>query len=316
MQFSVYRIFLRITEFRFNPLKSVTGFFTTNRHLYRYSPKISLNGHILQCERNPKYLGFVLDPGITRNKHINLLVTKAKKRLNILKFIFSCDWGADAGTLRTTCISVIRPILEYSYQVYRVTSDANLDKLERIQLSAARIVTGLRSSTLADIVLDEADLQPLHLRSTHNLRKYFSRLFNYNNQHRTANFLRSWQNNQRLKKSSPLGYALKIDALHSLVEFNSLIPIVSQLDSLLNVFFHTELLTHTNKSSQHSEYLRQAALEVINNIPIEATLIYTDGSKNEIRHTDSGVLLSTVGGGRELLLNEEMLTTAQFSAPK
>ncbi|GBL91592.1 hypothetical protein AVEN_23648-1 [Araneus ventricosus] len=47
-------------------------------------------------------------------------------------------------------------------------------------------------------------------------------------------------------------------------------------DSLPSVFFRTELLIHTNKSSQHPEYLRRAALEVINNIPIEATLIYTD----------------------------------------
>ncbi|GBM53435.1 hypothetical protein AVEN_254449-1 [Araneus ventricosus] len=76
-----------------------------------------------------------------------------------------------------------------------------------------------------------------------------------------------------------------MDALLSLSEFNSLKPIASPLDSLPSVFFHTELLTHTNKSSQDPEYLRQAALEVINNIPIEATLIYTDGSKNEIGHT-------------------------------
>ncbi|GBM97739.1 hypothetical protein AVEN_25079-1 [Araneus ventricosus] len=78
-----------------------------------------------------------------------------------------------------------------------------------------------------------------------------------------------------------------MDALHSHVEFNSLKPIASPLDSLPSVFFHTELLTHTNKSSQHPEYLRQAALEVINNIPIKATLIYTDGSKNETGYTGS-----------------------------
>ncbi|GBM68982.1 hypothetical protein AVEN_158806-1 [Araneus ventricosus] len=73
-----------------------------------------------------------------------------------------------------------------------------------------------------------------------------------------------------------------MDALNSLVEFNSLKPIASPLDSLPSAFFRTELLTHTNKSSQHPEYLRQAALEVINNIPIEVTLIYTDDSKNEL----------------------------------
>ncbi|GBN84885.1 hypothetical protein AVEN_71703-1 [Araneus ventricosus] len=51
------------------------------------------------------------------------------------------------------------------------------------------------------------------------------------------------------------------------------------------------MLTHTNKSSQNPEYLRQAALEVINNIPIEANLIYTNGSKNEIGHAGSGVFV-------------------------
>ncbi|GBN13764.1 hypothetical protein AVEN_163300-1 [Araneus ventricosus] len=206
----------------------------------------------------------------------------------MLKFISICDWGADAGTLRTTYVTLIRPILEYGCQVYGVASDTNLDKLERVQLSVARIVTGLRGSTPTDIVLYEADLQPLRLRSTPNHTKYFSKLFSYNNQHRTANFLKSWQNDQGLRKSSPLGHALKIDALHSLVEFNSLKAIASPLDSLPNVFFHTDLLTHTNKSTRHPEYLRQAALEMINNITIEATPIYTDGSKNEIGHTGSG----------------------------
>ncbi|GBL63558.1 hypothetical protein AVEN_209725-1 [Araneus ventricosus] len=80
-----------------------------------------------------------------------------------------------------------------------------------------------------------------------------------------------------------------MDTLHSFVEFNYLKPIASPLDSLPGVFFRTELLTHTNKSSQHPEYLRQVALEVINNIPIEVILIYPDGSKNEIGHTRSEV---------------------------
>ncbi|GBM80261.1 hypothetical protein AVEN_210059-1 [Araneus ventricosus] len=105
-----------------------------------------------------------------------------------------------------------------------------------------------------------------------------------------------------------------MDALQSLVDFNSLKPIASPLDSLPSVFSHTKLLTHANKSFQHPENLIQAALEVMNNIPIEATLIYTDGSKNEIGHTGSGIFVKHSRG--ELLLNEEMLTTDQFSAPK
>ncbi|GBM52779.1 hypothetical protein AVEN_34193-1 [Araneus ventricosus] len=106
-----------------------------------------------------------------------------------------------------------------------------------------------------------------------------------------------------------------MDAVHPLVEFNSLKHIASPLDSLPGVFFHTKLLTHTDKSPQHSENLRQAAFEVISNIPIKATVIYTlkaAGIKLDILIV--GFSLSMVGV--KLLLNEEMLTTAQFSTPK
>ncbi|GBO13186.1 hypothetical protein AVEN_124410-1 [Araneus ventricosus] len=81
----------------------------------------------------------------------------------MLKLISGCYWGADAETLRTTYVSLIRPILEYGYQVYRVASDTNLDKLERVELSG---------STPADSVLYDVDLQPLRLRTIPTLTKY------------------------------------------------------------------------------------------------------------------------------------------------
>ncbi|GBL73787.1 hypothetical protein AVEN_268828-1 [Araneus ventricosus] len=97
-----------------------------------------------------------------------------------------------------------------------------------------------------------------------------------------------------------------MDALHSLVESNSLKPIASPLDSLPGVFLYTELLTHTNKSSQHPEYLRHAALEVINNIPVEATLIYTDGSKNEIGHTVFRSEMITIDVALDFVLEHQL----------
>ncbi|GFU62818.1 hypothetical protein TNCV_4279011 [Trichonephila clavipes] len=42
-----------------------------------------------------------------------------------------------------------------------------------------------------------------------------------------------------------------------------------------------------NKATQHPEYLRQAALEVVESILERGTLIYTDGSKNQ-EYTGSG----------------------------
>ncbi|GFY14826.1 hypothetical protein TNCV_648691 [Trichonephila clavipes] len=56
-----------------------------------------------------------------------------------------------------------RPILEYGVPVYCSASVTNLQKLEKVQLSAARIITGLKDTCPRDIVLLEADLQPLSL---------------------------------------------------------------------------------------------------------------------------------------------------------
>ncbi|GFX23043.1 putative RNA-directed DNA polymerase from transposon BS [Trichonephila clavipes] len=73
------------------------------------------------------------------------------------------EWGADAQTLRTTDIALIRPILEYGFPVYFCASPSNLLQLERVQLSAARIITGLRNSCPNDVVLYDANLAPLSL---------------------------------------------------------------------------------------------------------------------------------------------------------
>ncbi|GFX64610.1 putative RNA-directed DNA polymerase from transposon BS [Trichonephila clavipes] len=66
--------------------------------------------------------------------------------------------GTGERTLRTTFISLIRPVLEFGIPIYSCASDTNRNKLERAQLCAARIITGLRYSCQIDIVLFESNL--------------------------------------------------------------------------------------------------------------------------------------------------------------
>ncbi|GFV00404.1 putative RNA-directed DNA polymerase from transposon BS [Trichonephila clavipes] len=141
----------------FNVSKSTSSFFTTNRRLYNYQPKIPY-------EKHPKYLGYILDPETLSNKHIDYVLNKDRKRLDLLTYIAGRDWGADAGTLRLTYTSLIRPVLEYGSQIYFSASPTNLAILDRVQSSAARIITGMRHSCPTDLVLFEADIMPLGLR--------------------------------------------------------------------------------------------------------------------------------------------------------
>ncbi|GIY35066.1 uncharacterized protein CEXT_378211 [Caerostris extrusa] len=90
---------------------------------------IYLKGQLLESTKTPTYLGFTLDTEINCSKHINRLSEKVK-RLQLLKFIFSRDWGADSKTLRITCTALIPPVLEYGYQIYQIAASTNLKKLE------------------------------------------------------------------------------------------------------------------------------------------------------------------------------------------
>ncbi|GBO41133.1 hypothetical protein AVEN_270768-1 [Araneus ventricosus] len=120
-----------------NANKSYVSFFTTNKKLYNYEPRVKFDGQNISTVKHPKYLGVLLDPEFTCNKHIESLITKSR-RLNILKYISGRDRGANAETLRTTYIALIRPILEYGLPVYFCASDSNLQKLERVRLASSQ----------------------------------------------------------------------------------------------------------------------------------------------------------------------------------
>ncbi|UYV79947.1 GRIN2B [Cordylochernes scorpioides] len=283
-------------KLEFNPQKSETCLFTTDKKLYKIRPKIILKEQQLQYNKHPKYLGYTLDPEINSSKHIEEVIRKGRDRLKILKYISGREWGADATTLKLTYTSLIRPILEYGYQIYGTASETNLKSLERIQLSAARIITGLRNTCPNDIVLYEADIMPLKDRRSYNLPKYINKIKSYGNKHRTFNYILNWESNLRLKKEGPLHLAKRNGFLKYKVKKNYLAEKISPCEPLQNVIFNASLNEPTNKQCQNPEYLKQLSLEIINNIPKNAITIYTDGSRDELGHTGSGCLIKTTNG--------------------
>ncbi|GBN17810.1 hypothetical protein AVEN_95687-1 [Araneus ventricosus] len=177
------------------------------------------------------------------------------------KTVSSCIIGLFADDVVTTAL--IRPVLEYGYQVYQMASQKNLNKLERLPLSAARIIMGLKSCCLKAIVLYEADLQPLSMRIRTNSAKYIAKLQSLGSFNRTSKFILQWTSNQRLKKGSPLGVMWKRGLLHFNIE-------------------------PSPEHTQHPEMMRQLSLELINNIPSQALELYTDGSKSDSGRTGRG----------------------------
>ncbi|GFW92613.1 RNase H domain-containing protein [Trichonephila clavipes] len=86
---------------------------------------------------------------------------------------------------------------------------------------------------------------------------------------------------------------------HGFINFNvdtsTLFSCITPTDSFNHVEFREELLTSTPNHSSHPELLRQLALEVINDIPDQALIIYTDGSRSDTGRAGSGIFSNTPG---------------------
>ncbi|GFV09506.1 RNase H domain-containing protein [Trichonephila clavipes] len=151
--------------------------------------------------------------------------------------------------------SSYRSILEYGVPVYCSASVTNLQKLEKVQLSAARIITGLKNTCPRDIVLFETDLQILSHRRRTCLTKYYNKLRSLDSRNRTSAYFKDWCNNQRLRRN--------------------------------------KLPVRVNKQADLPAYLKQLAAERIGDIPIEAVQVYTDGSRDDYYRSGSGIYIKS-----------------------
>jgi hypothetical protein len=84
--------------------------------------------------------------------HIDNILSNASKQLCVirtLKFILK------RGILEKIYLTFIRPLLEYSCEIWDNCSQTDNDRLEKIQLEAARIVTGLTAFSSRDSLYQE-----------------------------------------------------------------------------------------------------------------------------------------------------------------
>ena len=122
----------------FNPQKTET--MTISWKLNKPNqPNLIMNNTIISTVTEHKHLGLQLSDDGNWNKHIDMITKKAFSRVNILrKFKFILD----RKTLETIYITFIRPLLEYADVVWDTKTQILINKLENVQVEAARIVTG------------------------------------------------------------------------------------------------------------------------------------------------------------------------------
>jgi len=145
--------------------------------------KMNLSNLKLKVEQTPiaikntcKLLGVIFDKQLTWKPHIEYLVDKATKGLNIMRCISGTSWGSNKETLITIYKSLILSQLDYCSFVYDSTAASNSKRLDTIQYKALLIATGGFRGTSLNALSGECSEIPLTLRRQSTTIKYLLKI--------------------------------------------------------------------------------------------------------------------------------------------
>ena len=85
--------------------------------------------------------------------HIDEIVTKAQRRLTVIKRLASSKWGCARSTLNTMYKMFIKPVMKYCYNSLITSPDHNIKKIDKVQNQAMRLITGAVKTTPIDAML-------------------------------------------------------------------------------------------------------------------------------------------------------------------
>ena len=122
----------------FNPNKTNTITFSRSSTPTVHPPLIFNNTQLNEVSYH-KHLGVHLSQNLSWVQQVDYMVTKASTRLNILRKL---KFFTDRITLQKIYFSFVRPILEYADIVWDNIPANLVQRLENVQIEAARIVAG------------------------------------------------------------------------------------------------------------------------------------------------------------------------------
>jgi hypothetical protein len=126
-------------------------------------PVVLFNNHPVERVTEHKHLGLTFSNDLTWKSHVYNI---AKKAYNCLGILRPLKMKLDRRSLETLYKGFIRPILEYADVVWHIPADHRqvLNILERVQLEAARLVTGATRRCPTQKLYEEVGWELLALR--------------------------------------------------------------------------------------------------------------------------------------------------------
>ena len=133
-----------------NPEKTEILFFSNTGNIDNI--EFSFNGKSIPLSTSHKHLGVILSQNAKWNEHLENMITNITKHLGILRKL---KFSLNRSNLEKMYLVYIRPLFEYACEVWDNCGIGYSDKLVKLQLDAARIVTGLPIFTKSEYLYAE-----------------------------------------------------------------------------------------------------------------------------------------------------------------
>ena len=248
-------------------------------------PKLKVGDQTLDFKSHGKFLGMTLDSKLTWKKHIDQLIERCKKDLNLMRYLSGTSFGADKVTLIKIYKSLIRSKIDYGCQAYASASQSQLSRLDRIQAAALRIASGAYKSTANIDVQIECCVPPLKLRREELILKYWARS-SANGDQLPLNDMYDFSvyDTRRDRAKGKIPFVVQVRDLQSEYQLQDMQvqpPVYADTHALRSINPRETLKPFINKKRDSNKSIEIKTKALIRDNYSSYLQIFTDGSKNE-----------------------------------
>ena len=237
----------------------------------------------LENVKDFKFLGVTFDSRLKWDSHIDNIIVRCKKKLNLLKMTMGTAWGPDTKTAMIFYRALIRSVIDYGSELYGTASSTTLSKLSSIQYKSLRLITNTLPTTSLEALQVECGEPPIGIRRKMYDEFYKIRLLSIDQSLPVAQTLKPyWQDDildlmHGFANSHRRPLAARTKEYQKKVE-NTQIPPTPPWEIVpLSVFFDIHKQCDSNDDSNTRKLI---AMDFINLIWKNKLHIYTDGSKD------------------------------------
>ena len=270
--------------FKFSSSKTACVHFCRLRRPHR-EPQIYLKETAIQCLPEIKFLGIIFDSKLTWSPHIESVIVKCKKALNIIKCLSGTKWGADRDILISLYKSLVLSRIDYGCIAYSSARYSILKKLDTVHHLGIRYATGAFPTSPVSSLYCESSIPPLRLRREQLLLKYVSRI-RAQPAHNNYNILFNARQHQEYINRPTVTRPSDIRAREILIKYNITLPRVfpvshGEYPPWIIPQIKIRLDLSINRKDETPPIIYRTHFMAILSEYHDALVIYTDGSKTE-----------------------------------